>query len=84
MRTEKRTRNIRLRDQKIIYSQELKDRTFKACEEDVSNGVVRQRELEEKVLMYYRRTTCLLYTSSVANQIKRVKQQFIAKNRRIV
>ena len=57
MRTEKRTRNIRLRDLKIIYSQELKDRTFKAYEEDVSNGVVRQRELEEKVLMYYRRTT---------------------------
>ena len=41
----------------MIYSQELKDRTFKAYEEDVSNGVVRQRELEEKVLMYYRRTT---------------------------
>lgn len=36
----------------MIYSQELKDRTFKAYEEDVSNGVVRQRELEEKVLMY--------------------------------
>lgn len=46
-----------MRDLKIIYSQELKDRTFKAYEEDVSNGVVRQRELEEKVLMYYRRTT---------------------------
>ena len=29
----------------MIYSQELKDRTFKAYEEDVSNGVVRQREL---------------------------------------
>ncbi len=57
MRTEKRTRNIRLRDLKMIYSQELKDRTFKAYEEDVSNGVVRQRELEEKVLVYYRRTT---------------------------
>lgn len=41
----------------MIYSQELKDRTFKAYEGDVNNGMVRQRELEEKVLMYYRRTT---------------------------
>ena len=41
----------------MIYSQELRDRTFKAYEEDVNNGIVRQRELEEKVLLYYRRTT---------------------------
>lgn len=40
----------------MIYFQELKDRTFKAYEEDVENGVVRQRELEEHVLRYYRRT----------------------------
>lgn len=41
----------------MVYSQELKDRTFKAYEEDVNNGIVRQRELEEKVLAYYRHTT---------------------------
>jgi len=41
----------------MIYSHELKERTFKAYEADVNNGIVRQRELEEKVLMYYRRTT---------------------------
>ena len=57
MRTEKRTRNIRLRDLKMIYSQELKDRTFKAYGDDIGSGVVRRHELEEKVLAYYRRTT---------------------------
>ena len=41
----------------MIYSQELKDRTFKAYEEDVSNGVVRQRELEEKVSVSYTHLT---------------------------
>lgn len=46
-----------MRDLKTVYFQELKDRTFKAYAEDVDNGMVRQRELEEKVLMYYRRTT---------------------------
>lgn len=44
----------------MIYSQELRDRTFKAYEEDVNNGMVRQRELEEKVLTYYRRTVSSL------------------------
>lgn len=46
-----------MRDLKTLYARELKDRTFRAYEEDVGNGVVRQRELEEQVLMYYRRTT---------------------------
>ena len=40
----------------MIYSQELKDRTFKAYEEDVSNGGASTRTGRE-VLMYYRRTT---------------------------
>ena len=57
MRTEKRTRNIRLRDLKMIYSQELKDRTFKAYGDDNGSGVVRRHALAEKVLAYYRRTT---------------------------
>ena len=41
----------------MIYSQELKDRTFKAYGDDIGSGVVRRHELEEKVLAYYRRTT---------------------------
>lgn len=41
----------------MVYFQELKDRTFGAYEEDVNNGIVRRRELEEKVLTYYRHTT---------------------------
>lgn len=57
MPTGKRTRNIRLRSLKMIYFQQLKDKTFKAYEEDVNKGIVRRRELEEKVLAYYRRTT---------------------------
>lgn len=41
----------------MIYFQELKDKTFKAYEDDMNAGIVRPRELEEKVLEYYRRTT---------------------------
>lgn len=52
----------------MIYSHELKERTFKAYEADVNNGIVRQRELEEKVLMYYRRTTPSLQEYSRATR----------------
>ena len=40
----------------MIYSQELKDRTLALYEEDVNNGIIRRVELDEQVLMYYRKT----------------------------
>ena len=57
MHTEKRNRNIRLKDLKLIYSRELKERTLKAFEEDMAAGILRKPELEEKILAYYRKTT---------------------------
>lgn len=41
----------------MTYVQALKERVFEAYEEDVCNGIIRQRELEECVLAYYRHTT---------------------------
>lgn len=46
-----------MRSLKMIYFQELKGRTFRAYEEELNEGIVRRSELEEKVMMYYRRTT---------------------------
>ena len=57
MHTEKRNRNIRLKDLKMIYSRELKERTLKAFEGDMAAGILRKPELEEKILAYYRKTT---------------------------
>lgn len=57
MHIEGRNRNIRLKDLKTIYSRELKERTLKAYEADLANGIMRKAELEEKVMEYYRKTT---------------------------
>ena len=57
MHTEKRNRNIRLKDLKMIYSRELKERTLKAFERDMASGILRKTELEEMILTYYRKTT---------------------------
>ena len=57
MHTEKRNRNIRLKDLKLIYSRELKERTLKVFEGDLASGIIRKTELEEKILAYYRKTT---------------------------
>ena len=50
MHTEKRNRNIRLKDLKMIYSRELKERTLKAFEADMATGIIRRPELEERIL----------------------------------
>ena len=42
MHIEGRNRNIRLKDLKTIYSRELKERTLKAYEADLANGVMRK------------------------------------------
>lgn len=57
MHNEKRTRNTRLRELKQLYLEELKDKTRKAFEPEIQNGIVSERELDEQVLDYYRRTT---------------------------
>ena len=41
----------------MIYSRELKVRTLRAYEADISTGILRKAELEEKILSYYRKTT---------------------------
>lgn len=41
----------------MIYSRELKERTLKAYEADMATGILRKAELEEKILLYYRKTT---------------------------
>ena len=46
-----------MKDLKTIYSRELKERTLKAYEADLANGIMRKAELEEKVMEYYRKTT---------------------------
>ena len=46
-----------MKDLKTIYSRELKERTLKAFEGDLASGMLRKAELEEKVMVYYRKTT---------------------------
>ena len=57
MHTERRNRNIRLKDLKMIYSRELKERTLNVFEADLASGILRKAELEEKILAYYRKTS---------------------------
>ena len=46
-----------MKDLKMIYSHELKERTLKAFEADMATGIIRRPELEERILAYYRKTT---------------------------
>lgn len=56
MRTEKRTRSIRIKDLKTIYLEELRRRCFDCLGEALQRGTVLPGELEETVWDYYRKT----------------------------
>ena len=46
-----------MKDLKMIYSRELKERTLSVFEADLASGILRKAELEEKILAYYRKTS---------------------------
>ena len=56
MRTEKRTRSIRIKDLKTIYLEELRHRSYDCLGEAIQRGTVLPGELEETVWDYYRKT----------------------------
>ena len=56
MHTGKRTRNIRLKDLKTAYLEQLRERSRARMEEYIQERTVLESELEECIWEYYRQT----------------------------